>query len=306
MLFPPDHLDEETEILSRIRRGERIHHYETIRRRKDGSLLDISLTVSPIKDANGNVVGASKIARDVTERKRSEAELRRVNADLEQFAYSASHDLKEPIRNVAIYAEILERRCGHLLNAKGSECVSVIRDSALRMNTLVTSLLAYVQSGGDAELMQEIDAAAALRSAMANLSSTMAETQAIVTYDDLPVVRAGPGQIEHVFQNLVGNAIKYRCPGERPRVHVSAQRIRDAWKFAVQDNGIGVPFEYRRKIFSLFSRLHADPQYAGNGIGLAICQRIIERHGGSIWVESEGENKGSTFCFTLPVTHGWS
>jgi PAS domain S-box-containing protein len=301
LLIPPDHADEEPEILRRIRMGARVEHYETLRRRKDGSLVDISLTVSPITDERGKVIGASKIARDISERKQAEAELRRTNADLEQFAYSASHDLQEPIRNVAIYTEILNRHCGDKLDQQAREYVSFIGDSARRMDALVKGLLTYLHSGNTDESWEMVDTGAALAGALANLAATIQETQTIVTNDPLPRVRMRTGQMEHIFQNLVGNAIKYSRDGEPPRIHVAAGRAGRTWRFSIKDNGIGIAPQYQERVFGIFKRLHSEAKYSGTGIGLSICKRIVEAHGGRIWVESEGDGMGSTFCFTLPA-----
>lgn len=301
LLIPPDRAAEETAILGRIRRGERIEHYETVRQRKDGSMLDISLTVSPVIDDHGRIVGASKSGRDITDRKRAENELRRANRDLEQFAYSASHDLQEPIRNVAVYADILNCRSGESLDEKGKECLRFIRESASRMESLVNALLVYVHSGRTEEDFEELDMTSALADALVNLAATIQESRAEVTYDALPVVPAREGQIEHVLQNLIGNAIKYGRDGVPPRIHITAQRENDEWRVGIKDNGIGIAPEYKDRIFGIFKRLHNDRKYAGTGIGLAICQRTIEGHGGRIWVESEGDGKGSTFYFTLPA-----
>ncbi len=302
MLIPDGHENEEPSILARLRRGERIEHYETVRRRKDGSLFDISLTVSPVADEHGRIIGASKIARDISDRKRAEAELRQVTADLEQLAYSASHDLQEPIRNVAVYAEIIRRRYGHTFDAKGTEAMAFIGESAKHMDLLVKGLLSYLQSGGSDNTLESVDTAVALSDALGNLAATIRETQASVTHDRLPTLPMRPGQMEHLFQNLIGNAIKYRRQGESPRIHVSANRVGADWRFGVSDNGIGIAPEYHDRIFAIFKRLHKDNgRYSGTGIGLAICQRIVERHGGRIWVESAGDQKGSTFYFTLPA-----
>jgi len=302
MLIPEGHDDEEPAILSRIRRGDRIDHYETIRRRKDGSLFDVSLTVSPVADERGRIIGASKIARDISDRKRAEAELRQANADLEQLAYSASHDLQEPIRNVAVYSEIIRRRYAQTFDAKGLESMSFIGESARHMDSLVKGLLAYLQSGGSDKRLENVDTATALSAALGNLAATMQETQASVTHDCLPVLQMRHGQMEHLFQNLVGNAIKYHREGESPRIHISVERLPSEWRFGVSDNGIGVAPEHTDRIFGIFKRLHKDDaRYSGTGVGLAICQRIVERHGGRIWVESEGDGKGSTFYFTLPA-----
>ncbi len=301
MLIPADHANEEPSILERIRRGDRIDHYETVRRRKDGSLVNISLTVSPLKDELGRIIGASKIARDITDQKRAEADLRRANADLEQFAFSASHDLQEPIRNVAVYADILDRRYGQTMDGKGRESMAFIRDSAARMDALVKGLLTYLQSGTIDDAFEKVNTADALENALGDLVALTRETQAVVTHDDLPLLCMRSGQLEHLFQNLISNAIKYRCDGKAPRIHITAERDGGDWRFAVKDNGIGIAPQYQARIFGIFKRLHGDSKYAGTGIGLAICQRIIERHGGKIWAESAGEGQGSTFWFTLPA-----
>ena len=302
MLIPEGHTDEEPRILERLRRGERIDHYETVRRRKDGSLLDISLTVSPVPNERGVIVGASKIARDITARKRGEAELKRANADLEQFAYSASHDLQEPIRNIVVYSEILSRQCTDLREEKARECLSFIKQSGMRMDALVKGLMDYLQSDETGAAITDIDSNEALDQALLNLTATIQETGAQITNDPLPTVPMRNGQMEHLFQNLVGNAIKYRRDDEAPRIHIGVRRERTGWRFAVQDNGIGIPPEYQERIFGIFKRLHNGVKYSGTGIGLAICQRIVDRHGGRLWVESEGDGKGSTFYFTLPLT----
>ena len=283
MLIPSGHADEEPAILKRIRRGERIEHYETVRRRKDGSLLNISLSVSPVFDEGGRIVGASKIARDITQQKRAEAELRRANSDLEQFAYSASHDLKEPVRNVAVFADILKLRYGQTLDAKGKECLAFIRNSALRMDSLIKSLLTFLQSGDTNDFIEDIDTAAALTEALSDLATAMQETQARVTHDRLPILRMRGGQLKQLFQNLIANAIKYRRDREPPLIHITAECADTHWQFGVKDNGIGIPPEYKERIFGIFKRLHTDQKYTGTGIGLAICQRIVERHGGRVW-----------------------
>lgn len=301
MLIPESQSDEEPRILEKLKRGERIDHYETVRRRKDGSLLDISLTISPMLNERGVIIGASKIARDITARKRAEAELKRANSDLEQFAYSASHDLQEPIRNIVVYSEILSRQCTDLREEKARECVSFIKQSGLRMDALVKGLMDYIQSDDSSAAVEEVDSNEALGQALLNLTTTIQETQAQITHDPLPRVRMRPGQMEHLFQNLVGNAVKYRRDDEAPRIHISVSRERTGWQFAVKDNGIGIAPEYQDRIFGIFKRLHTGGKYSGAGIGLAICQRIVERHGGRLWVESEGNEKGSTFFFTAPV-----
>ena len=235
---------------------------------------------------------------------RANDDLQRANADLEQFAYSASHDLQEPIRNVALYSEILGRRYGQALDDKGKEYLGFVRTGAIRMEALVKDLLAYTQAAGRDQNIEDVDSEHALARSLENLATTIRETQAAITHDPLPVLRIGEVQLQQLFQNLVGNAIKYSRDAEAPRVHISANLMGDRWQFAVQDNGIGIHPDHKEKIFGIFKRLHTDGKYAGTGIGLAICQKIVERSGGRLWVESAGEGKGSTFYFTLPAGGG--
>ncbi len=298
-LIPSDRLSEEPEIIARLKKGERVDHFETIRRRKDGSLLDISLTISPIRDAHGEISGASKIARDITQQKRIEAEIRRANLDLEQFAFSASHDLQEPLRNVKIYSELLDRRYSHKLDAEAKEFLGFLRTGATRMEALVTDLLTYSQVSRIDPRGETTDANEVLAETLDSLSSTIKENTACVTSDQLPLVQIHRSHLQQLLQNLIGNAVKYRTPDRNPAVHITAERSGQECIFSVSDNGIGIAPEYRETVFGLFKRLHTSDAYSGTGIGLAICQRIVERYRGRIWVESE-PGRGSTFRFTIP------
>jgi hypothetical protein len=307
MLIPPDRLQEEPEIISRLKRGERVDHFETVRRRKDGTLIDLSLTISPVKDRHGNIIGASKIARDITERKQAEAEqkrieddLRRANHDLEQFAFSASHDLQEPLRSIKIYSELLRHQLDGTLTGDAQECLKYLYNSATRMEMLVRDLFSLTQVTKLEEPTGPADAGAALSSTLAALAGVIAESGARITADPLPSLPVQPMHLQQLFQNLIGNAIKYRSPERPPAVHITAERANGHWVFAVSDNGIGIDPEYREKIFGLFKRLHTNEEYSGTGIGLAICHRIVGRYHGRIWVDSE-PGKGSTFRFTLPL-----
>lgn len=211
MLIPADRLEEEPLIISRLKSGERVDHFETIRRRKDGGLIDISLTISPIRDGSGNIIGASKIARDITESKRMMIELQRANALLEQFAYSASHDLQEPLRTVKIYGEILSRRHGDQLGSEGLSALRFLRDGANRMETLVRDLLAYTRIIKFAKPSETIDANLAVESALLTLGGSISENNAKVqSVGTLPSVRVHFAHLQQLFQNLIGNAIKYR------------------------------------------------------------------------------------------------
>jgi len=427
ILIPADRQDEEPDILARLRRGERVDHFETIRRRKDGSLIHISLTISPVKDRHGRIIGASKIARDITERKRAEAallasesrfrqladampqivwtarpdgyidyyneqwydftgfargefgeaswagvlhpddltrtreewfeavasgkpfqieyrfwdkrenrwrwfmgraravrspdgaitkwfgsctdiddqkrieeKLTRANKDLEQFAYSASHDLQEPLRSVKIYGELLISMYSDQLQGDGLEFLHYLRAGATRMEMLVRDLLTYTQVTDTESTTGLADSGGAFRTAVENLAGSISQTGATVSAGPLPWVRVHPAHLQQLFQNLIGNAIKYHRPEIPPVVHVTAEQQNGGCLFSVSDNGIGIPAEYRERIFGLFKRLHNNDQYSGTGIGLAICKRIVDRYHGRIWVEA-GPGGGSTFRFTIPV-----
>jgi PAS domain S-box-containing protein len=299
ILIPPDRLDEEPRILARLRNGERMDHFETVRKRKDGTLIDISLTISPVKDSTGHVVGASKIARDITEAKRLDAEIRRANRDLEQFAYSASHDLQEPLRSIKIYSEILMGEYKDKLDGEGVKLLDYLHNGAARMEVLVRDLLAYTQLTKFEKPAKRVDANLVLEAALDSLSTSIAENGAQITSDPLPCVLMQPVHLQQLFQNLIGNAIKYRSPERPPVVHISAERKNEQWWFAVRDNGIGIANQHSDNIFGLFKRLHNNSEYSGSGIGLAICQRIVEQYNGRIWVESE-VGRGSVFRFTIP------
>jgi light-regulated signal transduction histidine kinase (bacteriophytochrome) len=235
-----------------------------------------------------------------TELKRSNEELRRANQDLETFAYSANHDLQEPLRTIAISAQLLERSRGTELQGEDARLLASIIGSASRMTALMQDLLDYVRATKYAEGQPPaVDAAIVLAGALQNLKGTIEEAGAIVTGDPLPIICVHPGRLAQVFQNLISNAIKYRGT-EVPHVHISAEE-RDGWSvFSVVDNGIGIDAKFKHQIFGLFKRLHNRQEYPGSGIGLAICQRIIEQYGGRIWLEKSVAGGGSTFCFSIP------
>jgi PAS domain S-box-containing protein len=246
------------------------------------------------------------VLRDVTERVRAEdalarqaQELARSNADLEQFAYVASHDLQEPLRMVASYTQLLARRYRDKLDEDAHEFIGYAVDGVTRMQALIGDLLAYSRVGKGGGAVERADLEAVFQRTLDVLRTAIEESGATVTSSPLPTVEADPAQMGQVLQNLVGNGLKFRG-AEPPRVHVSAERTGDEWMISVRDNGIGIAPEYAQRIFVIFQRLHTRTEYAGTGIGLAICKKIVERHGGRIWVEST-EGQGSTFFFTLPA-----
>jgi len=276
---------------------------ELTARRKNGSNFPIELMLSPLESAEGILVTAA--IRDITTRKKAEAnllnkveELNRSNEELGQFAYIASHDLQEPLRMVASYTQLLSRRYKGMLDADADEFIAFAVDGASRMQRLIQDLLAYSRVGTKGKDLLDTSGEEALQQALINLRGAIEEKGALVTHDPLPTVLADEVQLVQLFQNLVGNAIKYQRPGI-PKVHISAARNGgNKWTFSVKDNGLGIDPQYFEKIFGMFQRLHKREEFAGTGIGLAICKKIVERHNSSISVESE-PGQGSTFRFAL-------
>jgi len=272
--------------------------------RKDGSEFPIEIMLSPLEGTEGMLVTAA--IRDITTRKKTEAnllqkmeELNRSNEELGQFAYIASHDLQEPLRMVASYTELLSRRYKGKLDADADEFITFAVDGANRMQRLIQDLLAYSRVGTKGKELLVTSSEEALGQALTNLRGSLEASGAQVTYDPLPSVMADDMQLVQLFQNLIGNAIKYQTPGNIPRVHISAAKNGSKkYKFSVHDNGLGIDPIYFDKIFVMFQRLHKRDEYAGTGIGLAICKKIVERHGGTISVESQ-PGQGSNFIFTM-------
>ena len=214
--------------------------------------------------------------------------------------FSASHDLQEPLRSIKIYSELLAKRHGDKLDGEALKFMRFLRNGATRMETLVRDLLAYTQlTTSDNACADVADANEVIKTTMADLSGAIADTNAQITADPLPLLRVSSTHLQQLFQNLIGNAIKYRSLERSPAVHLAAERHDGYWTFTVTDNGIGIEPEYKENIFELFKRLHNNDEYSGTGIGLAICRRIVDRYHGRIWVESK-PGQGSTFHFTLP------
>jgi len=277
---------------------------ERIYRRKDGTTFPVLIEDRLILDEKGSIKGIRCTVQDITERKRMEVALRekseelaRSNKDLEQFAYVASHDLQEPLRMVTSYVQLLAKRYKGKLDSDADEFIGFAVDGAVRMWKLINDLLTYSRVGMRGKGLELTDCEVVLAQSLSDLKVAIEEHGALITHDPLPTVMADRLQLGQLLQNLVGNAIKFRG-NESPRVHISASRNGNEWTFSVRDNGIGIAPEYFDRIFIIFQRLHSRQEYAGTGIGLAICKKIVERHGGRIWVESE-VGKGTTFYFTL-------
>ena len=277
---------------------------ELIGRRKDGSKFPIEIMLSPLESTEGILVTAA--IRDISVRKNSDEhlvktvkELKRSNDELQQFAYVSSHDLQEPLRMVSSYTQLLAVRYKGRLDSDADEFIAFAVDGCNRMQGLIQDLLAYSRAGSNGKALSETSGEDALQAALTNLRAAMEQSGAVVTHDSLPVIKTDETQLTQIFQNLVGNAIKYRR-AESPQVHISASKNGgNEWIFSVRDNGLGIDPQYFDRIFVLFQRLHGRDEFEGTGIGLAICKKLLERLGGRIWVESQPE-KGSTFYFALP------
>jgi signal transduction histidine kinase len=235
------------------------------------------------------------------ELKRSNEDLRRANRDLETFAYSASHDLQEPLRNIAIFSQLLERKLGQELDEETRQFLEGIHKGTRRMENLVKDVLAYSRAARHAEgPIPQVNAGDALSTVLQNLKTRIEQSNVAVTSGTLPQLSVHSVHLEQLFQNLLSNAIKYRDHKEPPHVHVSARQQEGWWVISVADNGIGIDPEYGAQIFGLFKRLHSRERYPGSGVGLAICQRIVEHYGGRIWLEQSTPGRGSVFSFALP------
>jgi light-regulated signal transduction histidine kinase (bacteriophytochrome) len=255
------------------------------------------------------LIGTSIVARDVTERKRDEEtlahqadELRRSNAELAQFAYIASHDLSEPLRTISGYVELIAHRYRGKIDADADRFIKHTVDGCERLRTLIDDLLSYSRAGRSDDAMTFVDCDKVVSEVLASLAAALTAADAHVDYDGLPTVQGDPGQLAHLFQNLIANSVKFTRPGTPPHVRVAAERQDDRWVFSVEDNGIGIDAEYRERIFVMFQRLHNREAYAGTGIGLAICTRIVEALGWRIWAE-QSAGAGSRFCFTLAASN---
>jgi len=316
VLIPADRMGEELEITTKIKNGDRIEHYETERIKKNGTIIYISLTVSPLKDAQGIIVGASKIARDITDRKQAEdninklnhsleqkilertAMLEAVNKELESFSYSVAHDLRAPLRIINGYAGILRSKYKDSLNADDDRITNVIISNTLRMGNLIDELLNLARIGKKELAREHTDMNDLLQIVIAEQTELASRPVQFTIEPLLPVV-CDSSLVRQVWTNFISNAIKYSANNEAPSVDIRSTRKDGSIIYSVKDNGVGFDMQYYHKLFGVFQRLHKQSEFEGIGVGLALIQRIITKHNGRVWAESE-PGKGATFHFSLP------
>ena len=291
--------------LRECRRGN-TNQYDIKLRRQDGAALWAIVSASPMSDSGGQFTGSLQMVTDITARKRVEEELAekvqelaRSNAELEQFAHVAAHDMQEPLRTVASFAQLLARRYRGQLDADADKFIDLITSGAHRMRKLIEGLLSYARVSRREATGKLTDCEVIFRQSLDSLALSVDESRVEMTHDPLPALLGDPSRVQQLFENLIGNALKFRGP-DPLRVHVSARRDGPDWIFSVRDNGIGIDPHHFEQIFQIFQRLHSKEQYPGTGMGLAICKRVVEGLQGRIWVES-GPGKGATFQFTLPA-----
>ncbi|KTD54721.1 ATP-binding protein [Legionella quateirensis] len=282
-----------------------VKDYELTIQSVTGNKIDVLYNASLYKNRSGAISGIFAAARDITARKKAEEttliyakDLERSNEELQQFAYIASHDLQEPLRVITSYLQLIERRYKDHLDQDANEFIAFAVNAAEKLQRMIMDLLAYSRVGTKGNPFSETDCNKVLKQAIDNLKVVIDETKAVIVSDDLPVLMADENQLVVVFQNLLSNAIKFRKPNQTPEIKISIEKKEHVWLFSIKDNGIGIDMQYKDKLFIIFKRL-VSSQFSGNGIGLALCKRIIQRHKGQIWVDSE-VNKGSTFYFTIP------
>lgn len=323
LIIPSDRNDEELHILDCLRRNEHLEHLETVRRHKDGRLIPVSLTISPIRDASGAVVGASKIARDITERKQAEealrqardeleqrviertAELEAANKELEAFSYTVSHDLRAPLRAIDGFSRILIDEYAASLPADCQEYLRDVRANTQQMGRLVDDLLAFSRLSRQPLKQQTIEMDVLVQHALSELRGELAGREADVRVGHLPTCAGDPVLVKQVWTNLLSNALKYTSQTPQATIEIGSLNGAAAGEptYFVRDNGVGFDMKYAHKLFGVFQRLHRAEDYAGTGVGLAIVQRIVHRHGGRVWADAK-PNEGATFFFTLPVVEG--
>lgn len=315
-LIPPGRLDEEARILDQIKRGQSVRHFETVRVRKDGSSVHISVAVSAIRDRSGKIVGAAKVARDSTERRAAEEALRQLNAtleqrvierttqleaankDLEAFSYSVSHDLRAPLRAISGFSRIVREDYSAALDADGLRYLELVEKSALQMGQLIDDLLTFSRTGRQALILQTVNTAELVNACLTDLQEMQKDRDVTINVGALPDCEADPSLLKQVWLNLLANALKYTRKRDSAVITIGSRPEGGADSYFVQDNGAGFEMKYADKLFGVFQRLHLADDYEGTGVGLALVHRIVQRHGGRVWAEAN-LNVGATFHFTL-------
>ncbi len=319
MIFPPERMGEEKEILARIAQRESIEHFETVRIKKDGTHVDVSATISPIMDSEGKVIGASKIARDITDRKRAEEEIKKLNQELEErvkrrtaqleeankelesFSYSVSHDLRAPLRHINGFAGLLASRTEGKLDSEAQRYLTTISDAAKRMGKLIDDLLVFSRLSRTELRKAPVNLADAVRDVRQSLEVDLNGRRVMWDIGALPRVMGDSSMIHQVIENLLNNAVKYTQKQLEAHIEVGSKTDRNGDTVVfVRDNGAGFDMRYADKLFGVFQRLHSSSEFEGTGVGLANVHRIIQRHGGRIWAEAK-VNEGATFYFVLPL-----
>jgi light-regulated signal transduction histidine kinase (bacteriophytochrome) len=275
---------------------------EAVKKARDELEIRVQERTADLSKTNevlqAEIAGRKKAEKEIL---RYAEDLKRSNYELQQFAYVASHDLQEPLRMISSYLQLIERRYKSKLDQDADEFIEYAVDGAKRLQNLINGLLEYSRVETSGKSFEPVDCEKVFGDALANLKVAIEESKAVITHDPLPTVMADRSQILQLFQNVIGNAIKFHSQ-EAPRIHATAGHEDDEWTFSVKDNGIGIEVQYKDRIFDLFQRLHSRG-YSGTGIGLSVCKRIVERHGGKIWLESS-IGRGSTFYFTIPFKEG--
>jgi PAS domain S-box-containing protein len=315
-LLPPDRQAEEVQILDKIRRGENVRHFETVRRRKDGTDIDVSVTVSPIRDPAGGLTGASKVVRDITERKKAEArilelnqsleervkertaQLVSANSELEAFSYSVSHDLRAPLRAMDGFSQAVLEDFGEQLPGEGKRYLQIIRAGAQRMGALIDDLLTFSRLSRAPIDRQRLDMTKLVKDALDELGAKTGDPKVRIEVGPMPESMGDPALMKQVWLNLLSNALKYSRKREPSVIQIGCEPRQGRDVFFVKDNGTGFDMLYANKLFGVFQRLHRADEYEGTGVGLAIVQRVIHRHGGEVWADA-AVDRGATFFFTL-------
>jgi PAS domain S-box-containing protein len=308
-LIPPDRHEEEQKILSQISSGESVRHFETVRVRKDGGPIEVSVTVSAIRDQMGRIVGASKVARDITDYKAAMAEVAKLNAELEKrvaertaeleaFSYSVSHDLRAPVRAISGFARMVQADFAERLTPEGRQKLSRIHENALKLGQLIDGLLSFSRLGRQPLTKRKVCPGTMVNDVLEELRGEQADRNVTISVGPLPDCEADPLLLQRVFTNLIANALKFTRQRNPAVIEIGARPQDGPCVYFVKDNGAGFEMEYAHKLFGVFQRLHRDDEFEGTGVGLAIVQRIVQRHGGRVWAEGRPEN-GATFYFTL-------